>query len=258
MSSITQLKEELTRQKELFDQQFKHLQKLEEDINKTTRVDSQPVPISITETVPIISPDSIDNFIKSVRNDTPPMPTPLHTQKKHLSYTPPPIRPERKRTYEENGTCVSDKRQQVAVDGFNRENHYRSNGLFAENHIIYNIHNKPLYYINCRFGDKCCDNGRGNCKYNHFKLTQINDIDLHKYADKEIFVRNGNNYLMNCNFGEKCNRRNCMFTHINLVKTREYEDYCENENRKIKLEIDRSRKHIDYLLSCENNFDKSF
>ena len=87
---------------------------------------------------------------------------------------------------------------------------------------------------------------------------KINDSDLHKYSEKEIFVRNGNTYLMNCNFGEKCNRRNCMFTHINLIKTPEYETYCANENHKIRLAIERNRKHIDYLLSCENNFDTDF
>ncbi len=269
MSSITQLKEELTRQKELFEQQLKNLQKLEEEINKSVSVNSEPVPITISEPVPItisepvpiIDPgtiQTIDQFISDIRSDTPPMPTPLPTEKKHRPYTPPLNHLERKRVYEGNDIWVSDKRQQSVVDGFNRESHYRSTGLFAENHIIYNNHNKALYYINCRFGDKCCESSRVHCKYTHFKLIQLKDFELHKYSDKEILTRNGNNYVMNCNFGEKCNRRNCMYNHINLVKTREYEDYCENENRKIRLAIERNRKNIEYLLSCENNFDTSF
>lgn len=260
MSSIEELKEQLTRQKELFEQQLSNLKKLEEELNKNTTIASKPSiqeePITIVqvEQTPVVPESSITDFISSIRNDVPPMPTPL---KKHRPYTPPPIRQERKRPHEDNDKQVQ-KKVQPSIDGFNRSSHYFGTGLFAEDYIIFNQHNKPLYYINCRYGHLCMDNKKGNCKYNHFKLTKVKDGELHMYKEKDTLFNNDGNYLMICNFGHKCNHNTCNFTHHVLDKTPEYDSYCENEKRKISDEIYRARQHIEYLLAREKDFDKSF
>jgi hypothetical protein len=281
MSSIEELKEQLTRQKELFEQQLSNLKKLEEELNKNTInqtpvtiveptpvITVEPTPVTIVEPTPVITVEptpvitvepvvaesSITEFISSIRNDVPPMPTPL---KKHRPYTPPPIRQERKRPYEDNDKLVQ-KKVQPSIDGFNRSSHYFGTGLFAEDYIIFNHHNKPLYYINCRYGHLCIDNKKGNCKYNHFKLTKVKDGELRMYKEKDIIFNNEGNYVMICNFGHKCNHNSCNFTHHILDKTPEYDAYCENEKRKISDEIYRARQHIEYLLAREKDFDKSF
>jgi hypothetical protein len=129
---------------------------------------------------------------------------------------------------------ITNSFHQKVINAFNHTNLRNSVNLIADHYIIYNQFKQPMYYLNCRFGNICLR--KHYCKFSHFELLILHHNKYIYPKPDEIHYRDNKIYVLNCNFGDKCNKPNCKFTHHKLVKTSEYESYCQKQKKNIERE----------------------